>query len=373
MAHVYTPGLSVVEKTRVRKARRLPLTGQVLKKVGDRVEATDVVARTELPGPVHPLNVANILGCSPQEVPELMLKQVGDAVEPGEELAKSVALFGLLKSVATSPVAGKIESISHVSGQVMVRQAPTPVEVSAYIDGEVVEVLEGEGVVIETTGTFIQGIFGIGGETHGKIHLISSSPSDSISPSSIPKDATGQILVGGGYVDADAIKAAIDAGAAAFLTGGFDDQDLRNFLGQDLGVAITGAEDVGLTLILTEGFGHIAMADKTYALLKANEGHRASVSGATQIRAGVIRPEIIIPSESTAGATQAVDEIKGLDVGSPVRVIRDPYFGALGRVAGLPHEPVEIPTEAHVRILEVELEPSGEKVRIPRSNVELRE
>ena len=32
-------------------------------------------------------------------------------------------------------------------------------------------------------------------------------------------------------------------------------------LGYDLGVAITGSERIGLTVVITEGFGEIAMSD----------------------------------------------------------------------------------------------------------------
>ena len=48
------------------------------------------------------------------------------------------------------------------------------------------------------------------------------------------------------------------------------------------GVAITGTEHVGFTLILTEGFGTIPMAQKTFKLLSAHAGEKASISGATQ-------------------------------------------------------------------------------------------
>ena len=58
------------------------------------------------------------------------------------------------------------------------------------------------------------------------------------------------------------------------------DQDLRDILGYDLGVAITGTERIGTTLVITEGFGEIAMADRTFQLLKSRVGHEASVSGA---------------------------------------------------------------------------------------------
>ena len=99
-------------------------------------------------------------------------------------------------------------------------------------------------------------------------------------------------------MDAEAeasVREAIKVGAAAVVSGGIDDQDLKELLGRDLGVAITGSETIGLTVIVTEGFGDIAMASRTWRLLADKAGRRASVNGATQIRAGVMRPEILVP------------------------------------------------------------------------------
>ena len=53
-----------------------------------------------------------------------------------------------------------------------------------------------------------------------------------------------------------------------------------------------------------------------------------------------------------------------------MRIIRDPHFGALGRVAELPPEPRRLDTEASVRILTVTLA-DGRCVTLPRANVEL--
>ncbi len=50
-----------------------------------------------------------------------------------------------------------------------------------------------------------------------------------------------------------------------------------------------------ITLVITEGFGKMAMAHRTFDLLKSKQGMKASVNGATQIRAGVMRPEVIVP------------------------------------------------------------------------------
>ena len=67
-------------------------------------------------------------------------------------------------------------------------------------------------------------------------------------------------------------------------------------------VAITGSERIGLTVVITEGFGEIAMSERTFRILQQREGRQASVN-ATQIRAGVMRPEIVIPVKQTTPPT----------------------------------------------------------------------
>src|SRR5206468_1650203 len=142
-------------------------------------------------------------------------------------------------------------------------------------------------------------------------------------------------------------------GVRALVVGGFDDRDLRELLGRDLGVAITGQEDLGITLILTEGFGRIGMAARTWDLLRAHAGRVASVSGATQIRAGVLRPEILVPLDAGGAGPGSEPGGGSLEVGSAVRVIRQPWFGRIGRVVELPAELAALDTEARVRVLVV--------------------
>ena len=95
-----------------------------------------------------------------------------------------------------------------------------------------------------------------------------------------------------------------------------------------------------------------------------------SINGATQIRAGVVRPEIIIPVERQEETVDTEGTGDALNIGTPIRIIREPYFGELGRVSDLPVELQELETEAKVRVLEVELE-DGKKVVLPRANVEI--
>ena len=49
MAHSYTPGLKVLQHSKVRKERRLPIKGELKVREGDAVKADDIVAKTNRP------------------------------------------------------------------------------------------------------------------------------------------------------------------------------------------------------------------------------------------------------------------------------------------------------------------------------------
>jgi hypothetical protein len=372
MAHSYTPGLTVTEQAVVRRRRMLSLPGTILVSGGETVRANQAVARAELPGKVYPLNLANQLGVAPDEINEYLIKKAGDPVKKGEILAENKPLIKWFKTEVLSPITGVVESVSSVTGQVLLREPPQVLELLGYIDGLVVEVLPQQGVVVESNCSLVQGIFGIGGETRGEIVIAVTSPDELLTPRHLTADMKGKVVVGGSFISSDALARAKEVGVAGLVIGGIHDKDLRALLGYDLGVAITGTEQVGFTLILTEGFGTIPMAGKTFNLLSAHAGQQASISGATQIRAGVIRPEIIIPkggASSKQGAV-TVPEREGLRIGDQVRIIRDPLFGKIGEVASLPSDLQKIPTESEVRVMEVRFA-DGSNAMIPRANIEL--
>ena len=371
MGAVFTPGLKVAEDSVVVKERRLPLEGEVLVGEGTSVGADDLVARTELPGKIYPVNVANQLGIPASRLKGLMKKDAGDAVEEGEVIAETAGLFGFFKSEARAIVSGTIENISPISGEVIFQARPVPVEIDAYIEGRVVGLIEGEGCVVQSAATFIQGIFGLGGEAKGEIAMAVKEPSDILDADRITGDMAGKIIVGGAYLTLEAVQRAVEAGVKGIITGGFDYNDIKDLLGYEVGVAITGSEELGLTIVVTEGFGHIQMAPATFALLGKKAGMQASINGATQIRAGVIRPEVVVTQaeRDTPEGRWTPPEPKGIQIGDSVRGIRAPFFGRLGRVVGLPVELVKMESETMVRVLEVEF-PDGEKAVLPRANVE---
>jgi hypothetical protein len=380
MGTAYTPGLKVSARTTVEKLRRLPLKGTVLVEEGQIVSPETVLARTELPGIMQTIKVAERLGIEAGDVAEALRTKVGDSLEVGDLIAETKGLFGrFFRGELRSPYRGKVELISPVTGHVGVREAPLPVEREAYIRGTVTQVIPEEGAVVACEGAQIQGIFGVGGERRGEIVVVTDGPSDSLTETAITEAHRGRVIVGGASVTGGALRRAVEVGAIGIVCGGVVDRELIDFLAEqlgqpdfDIGVAITGQEPIPFSLILTEGFGSIAMAARTFELLKTLEGRSASINGATQIRAGVIRPEVIVPLSDAPAKTQEKSAMESgrLDIGTPIRIIREPYFGALASVSALPPELVKVESETHVRVLEARL-PDGRTVTVPRANVEI--
>lgn len=374
MAQAYSAGLTVTENIVLKKERILPLKGEVTVKKGDRVKADDIVAKTSLPGNVVPYKIANKLGVTPQMLGNFLKVKVGDHIKKDQILAETKGLFGtgLFKSSVKSPIDGEVESVSPATGNAVLREPRIPVEIKAFIDGVVTDVIPDEGVIIENRSAYIQGIFGLAGETSGEIKMLAKSPDDHLDPASITPDCKGKVIVAGALCSLEAIKKAAQIGVAAIISGGVDDQDLKKLLGYDIGVAITGHEKIGVTLVVTEGFGPITMAKNTFELLQKFQGRKASVHGFTQIRAGVMRPEVIIPLPMKEGEELIVKdaEMASLEIGSLIRVIRQPDFGEIGRITELPEPLTEVESETLVRVLKAKLN-NGKEVLIPRANVEV--
>lgn len=370
MGTAYTPGLRISSGTILRKTRRLPLKGEIMVKEGDEVQPETVVARTEIPGMVYTVKVAEDLGLEPADAIKALVVSQGDSVTVGQTIARNKTFFGLFTHECKTPVAGKVELITAETGHLGVRTAPRPVEVNAYIEGRVVEVIGDEGVVVEAGCAIVQGIFGIGGERSGPLIVNERFCTKPIAECDILPEHAGCVLVGKETIDAAALKKAAEIGVAGVVVGAIADTEMIEYLGHDIGVAITGQEEIVTTLILTEGFGNISMADGTYRLLNYLNRQRVSINGATQIRAGVIRPEVICTCKESPQSLNETTEDFVLAPGTKIRMLADPFFGQLGWVYTVPSDPVEIETGSYTRVLVAELQ-DGTHVSIPRANVEI--
>ena len=138
----------------------------------------------------------------------------------------------------------------------------------------------------------------MGGETHGELAKAVESRDTPLTSAEIKPEHRDKILVGGSVATLDALREAVNQGVKGIIVGGVDQKDLTYFLGYEIGVGVTGSEEVGLTLILTEGFGVNPIDDSLYGFFMEHAGELACIDGTTHIRSRSQRPEIIIPNLS---------------------------------------------------------------------------
>lgn len=322
--------------------------------------------------PVAVVPVAKKLDIWPASLKTYMRFREGDEVRQGVILAASPSTTGL--DYAYSPISGVIEKVCTKTGTVTIVRPVKETTVDAFVAGRVESVIPERGAVIVTSGTVIEGVFGVGYEHHGPLAVLTRSPEEDLVPAAITEAHEGRVIVAGRRATLEGLRRAVDVGACGIICGGVDHLDLVEWLGQEIEVGITGQEDLDFTLILTEGFGTAPMDGSVFATLSAAEGRVASVNGSTHVRAGVIRPEVVIagPPVQTADVATGVTAVPGpvLTEGTAVRLIGPRRFGQRGRVVEVPVERQVLDTEARVKVVRVRLE-DGTVISVPQANVEV--
>jgi len=331
--------------------------------------------------PIAIVPVAKQLDVWPATLRMYMRFREGDEVKQGEALADSPGVAGIDYSYA--PISGIIEKIDTRTGAVTIVRPARPTMVDAYLRGEVTSVVPEYGAIISCEAAYVQGVFGVGFENWGYLRVVAPDGHAVVDAPDLGGELRDQVIVAGAKITAEALRRAVSGGARGVIAGGIDQIDLVAYAGQEITVGITGQEDVPLSVVLTEGFGTMPMADWTFDLLREHAGKLVSLNGTTQVRAGVIRPELIISLDSrpsdrgqsnaaeTAPAVAAERELTDdLTVGAVVRVLRKPYFGLWGEIIAVPTEPERLETEAVARVVRVRLQ-DGQVITVPQENVEV--
>lgn len=275
-----------------------------------------------------PIPVSASLRCRADEMIPYLRVAPGDRVQQGQMLAVREDVPATL--VARSPHDGVVDTIDSSEGTVVLRRHRGRQVVRAFIPGHVQRVIPGRGAVISSQGSVIRGVFGAGGE---RVGVMAVKDTHALRAVDIEQGHRNSVLAVRGHLSLDALLKAHEAGVQAVVGASALAADMVHLMGEDLGRGVTGSESMGLAVVLTEGFGRLEMDDELWALLSRHRGSTACVRAETQMRAGVIRPEVILPG---ADSTLSIERGSGeLRVGATVRIVREPGFMQRGIVEGL--------------------------------------
>jgi hypothetical protein len=354
-ATFYPSEARVIPLALIQCERRLPVQGEVTVRPGTRVDPTDVVAHVHETQDFRILDVARKLHVARAQASHFMRKKVGETVEADEVLAERGGfLFG---REVRAPVKGVVAAIGN--GRVLLEVAPELFELRAHLKGTVATVMPGAGVVIEAAGAIVQGTWGCGSEAVGVLHVAAEQPDKPLRGKDIDVGCHGAIVIGGGWIEDSAFEQAQQLQVRGLIAGSMDG-DLR-----------PKAEAAPFPVILTEGLGRAPMAGPIFELLHAQAGREASISAETRARFGVTRPEILIPLPTESRPSPPPPAGAPLKVGAQVRIVRPPYWGAVGTVTAIVPKAQRVASGARFQGAQVDLGGDTGKVFVPYVNLEL--
>lgn len=346
------PVTHILPLASIRRKRSLPIIGTLLVRAGQKVEATDVIAEAKLEPEHVVLDVARGLGVSPKNVSKHLKRSIGDQVDKDSIVASREGLF---TRTVRAPQAGQVVGIGQ--GQVLIEINKEPYQLMAGLPGEMLSVEAELGGIVETTGTWIQGVWGNKQVNHGKLQVVSTERNNVFSSEDLKKTMRGAILLAGHCNQRTVLEDAAELPINGLILGSMAPQ------------LVAPATHAPYPIIVIEGFGTIPMNSAAFTMLSTNDSRDVTINAESFDRYQEKRPEIIIPLKASGDAINplSMDTFRS---GQRVRILRAPYIGEVATlqntIAGL----TRLPSGLRTQCAEIELE-SGEKVVVPLANIEV--
>jgi uncharacterized protein (TIGR01319 family) len=230
------------------------------------------------------INIAGQLGVKPVFIKGCLRKHLGDFVTGGELLA--VRDWKKNEHRMHSPATGTVTDVDIRKGTITIQYIRKNLTLKSCLDARVIHIAKNRFIELEYEGTTLSGSIGFGQMEDGPLLW-----QDSFAEGNIRE---GAIMVYPFALSGEELKAIRRQKADGIVVPSLQEADVAEMLGYELGVGITGSENLPFSIMLANGFGKQQFSRELSAELQAHSGRHAVLLPATQIRAGVIRPCLII-------------------------------------------------------------------------------
>lgn len=353
---MYYPEQRLISRTmRLRRKVMLPeeALGQIEVKPNQMVDIRDRVARGIIPANYRVIEAQQILRLRhPEQLAELMFKNVRDRVQAGDVIAGKDPERGRR---VMSPVMGVIAFVG--DGRIVVQEAPQIISLEAGVAGRVTQVIQRRGVIIQASGALVQGVWGNGRDVVAVLRMAPEAGIETITEDTLDTTYKGEIVVTRHPLTEKALHI---ADIRAF------DGIIAPSMSADL---LERVEALEVPVMLTAGFGSILMSSSTLAIFSELDGRQAALDAVTPGRYGSRRPQVVINRPLTEEAPAETGQV-ALRKGIRVRITREPYFGTIGTVVDLPQQPQRLANGLVVPCAMVDVL-EAQPVAIPLGNIEL--
>jgi hypothetical protein len=342
----------ILPLTTIVRERVLPVRGKVLVRLSQKVGPRDIVAEATWAREHIFLDVARMLNVSADAADKLIHIQTGEKILAGAAIAVG---RGFLPKTVKSPREGRV--VAAGGGQVLIESGESHMELRAGIPGTITQIIPERGVVIQTTGALIQGVWGNGRVDSGIMINLADKPDSELTVNRMDVSMRGSIIVAGQAKQADALQAAADLPVRGLI------------LGSLFPSLLPIAREMRFPIILTDSFGLLPMNSVAYRLISTNAKRETTVNAEFFDRYSGARPEVIIPLPVTSEPTQPRD-VEVFAPGQTVRIRRQPAAGLIGTIMGLHAGLTVFPSGLRAAAAKVKLE-NGEQLLIPLVNLEV--
>jgi hypothetical protein len=347
------PVTHILALTTIRRTRKLPVSGRVLVKVGQKVNASDIVADASSNGQHYIVDVRRVLGISRNEkVDQLIQRKPGERIQKGDVIAGTSGAFS---RVVRSPVDGSVLMVG--GGLVLIETQNPPIELKAGFPGVVSEVLPERGIILEAEGVLIQGVWGNNRVDQGMLLSLARTPDDEFIRARLDVSMRGAVILAGHCSQTDALQAAADLPLRGLILGSMS-ADLIPFVNK-----------LNFPVISLAGFGHMPINSAAYKILTTNEKRDTSLNAVPWNHQTGDRPEIVIPLPSTGNVAPETDKFKP---GQIVRIQGAPYNEFIGTLVQLKPGLSGLANGVRTPAALVQLE-KEEQVIVPLANLEVLE
>lgn len=339
----------------IQRETRLPeaAQGTVQAVEGRMVDVRDKVLRGMIPNRHYILEAAQELRLNnPEDLKGLMLVKERTRIEAGTPIAGRDAKRGRR---VFAPVDGIILFVGR--GRIIMQAMPEIFDMEAGVRGTVSRIYPNQGLLIETTGAILQGVWGNDLHRIANLRMEPSGGIDSIVADSLDLTYKGEIIVTARPLSVRALDIGKERNFAGIIAPS---------MSASLLPAVQAAE---FAIMLTEGFGNIPMSETALSLLREFDSYQAVIDAYRPRRESGRRPELVI-NRTSPDVLMPINATLSLARGMKVRCTRAPHLGMIGKVADLPRSLMKLPNGLRVPCATVELG-MGEVVQIPLANLEV--
>ncbi len=343
----------IAEMMKMKRRTMLPeyAIGNVQAELGAIVDVRETVARGVVPANHIIIEAAQQLGVSDAELHDLVTVELNRPISEGTFIAGRDPVHG--KRIL-APFSGLVVYVGE--GRIIMQSDPDIIDLEAGVRGQVVQVVEGRGVVIQSTGAVIQGIWGNDRHVIAPLRFEPKSGLEKLALDDVDTTYRGDIIITKTPLTARKINVARAQSFAGIVAPSMDAELLDKAL------------NVNIPIMILTDFGEGQIARNTLHILETYEGYEAVLDAAYPHRFDDRRAELMInklsKEEMPSGETIPLRE------GLNVRLTRAPYAGRTGTVVEIPSTKVRLANGLRVfgALVEVAVD---EIVAVPLVNIEL--